>query len=271
MCRWLKNIFGIKPRIICDTNVWYDIASGKIPITKLDEVTLYATYVNLFELSKSKNLLKNWRLVKYAVKAIKMHAKGVIEIHPFDYMILQHDRTYKSKNDDHLEILSGFEALLKMDDCTQLDNDTLTNMSSSIQQFLTNAKAAADVINTELPKLRAAIKADGGKRKYRKLSAYAATQAVLSLFIQKYSKEQYKIIDLDYPWRNVEFMLKVWDRYFKELELSGNQKFRPNDWWDIMSMAYVKGDYFYSTDEDTWVKIIEAHKDTSPKLFKLTA
>jgi hypothetical protein len=65
--------------IICDVNVWFDIASGKIKGKEIEQLNLFATAVNLTEIANSPLVIKNPEFIKQVIQALtKHHYKNIL-------------------------------------------------------------------------------------------------------------------------------------------------------------------------------------------------
>lgn len=258
-----------KQKVICDTMIWYHIANGKIDKAKLVGLELYSTYINLFELRKTPNFLKNWRMVKQAVRALHDNQKAIFVIHPIEYIIKKQFPDYVCKDNSYNQIIKEFEALLAMDDDSEIDEETIKKMRATIDDFVAVAQKDADNINALLPELRNKIKKNVGKKAHRKIASYPLIYEVVNVYVKKFTKEEISLDIENYPWEELELFVKTWDNYFKELEVSGNRKFQPNDWQDIFSMVYVSPGWKYASGETKWIDLISNDKTTKDYLITL--
>ncbi len=255
-------------KTICDTNIWYDIASGKITKEQLAKVELYATYVNLFELAKTQNLVKDWVTVKKAVQALHDNSSGIYETNPIEFIIKKQFPEYRCKDISYQQILNGFEHLLRRDEKEQIEKEVLDKMQKSIDEFADAAQKSADYLNTKLPEIRKKIKESIGKKEHRKIVSYPLIYEVINVFVQRQTEGTLSLNIEKYPWNEIDLLVRVWDNYFKELEVSGNQKFQPNDWQDIFAMVYVSPDDKYFTSETKWIRLMESDPHTKNYIAK---
>lgn len=65
-------------QVICDTNIWYNIANGLISDKQLDGVQLLGTSVNIREIASTPNLVKDIELMSRVVKAMYNYSHKVI-------------------------------------------------------------------------------------------------------------------------------------------------------------------------------------------------
>jgi len=255
--------------IICDTNVWYNIANGSIAVDELDKINLYPTFINLIELSRTPYILKNLSLVQEAVKSMYKYHSSIFEINPFEYIILKQYADYKCIDNQFRTILKSFERLMRINPMAIIDEKYIIEMRLSIGNYKLYLHQTTNSVNELLPTIRENIKKTTGKKIHRNMDSMSIIQELISELINLYSKGSIKLDIANYPWKEIELMMIVLDNYFKELELSGNQKMSPNDWSDIFNMVYVGNDYKYTTREKTWTRLIKSDKRTESYLHEL--
>lgn len=253
-------------KVICDTNIWYDIATGKIKKEQLAGMELYSSYVNLFELAKTPNLVIDWKLVKAAVRALHDNSKGIYETNPIEFIIQKQYPDYKAKDNSYKQILIGFEDLMDRPDTEEITQEVKEKMQKSVDEFAEAAQKSADNVNAKLPVIREKIKETIGKKEHRKIVSYPLIYDVINVFVGQQSQGEISLDIENYPWGEIELLVKTWDGYFKDLEVSGNQKFQPNDWQDIFVMSYVNPEYKFLTSEGKWKRLIEGNADTKKYL-----
>lgn len=73
-------------KVICDTNVWYNISSIKVP-SKLKEYELCGTIESVEELSMTTNLFSNLARTLVAIKSLHSNTRGIIKFTPGEYRI----------------------------------------------------------------------------------------------------------------------------------------------------------------------------------------
>ena len=76
----------MKTQIICDTNIWYDLGDGSLTFNDNNEHDLIATYINIFEVTNSNNIIDDYKKVRNAVIAIKDYANGFIFESPITHL-----------------------------------------------------------------------------------------------------------------------------------------------------------------------------------------
>lgn len=256
-----------KMKVICDTNFWYRVAHGEVKQEDLQKVKLYATQVNLVELSRTPNLLTNLPLVQRAVCALHDAKPTIFEVNPIEYIIQQQYPDYKITDRQYETILRDFEKLMRIDASEELPQDALVDMKKSIEGWKDGLQKCADDVNNILPEIRANIKQTTGKKFHRVKKSLPIFFDVINLFVREYSKGKVELNNDTYPWDKILFFITVWDNYFKELEVSGNRRFDLNDWHDLFNMVYVSKGFKYCTADNNWINIIKSDKTTIDYLY----
>lgn len=258
MCKFFK--IKRKLNIICDTNIWYDIANNYVTENEMSHLNLHGTFINLFELSTSPNLLNKLPLVQSAVECLHKYHKGIYEINPFEYIILKQHKDYICIDHRYKSILNSFETLMKVDVSSKIDDKYFLDMKIAIEEYKTRIKNATESINEFLPEIRANIKNTTRKEEHIKIDSTSIIKRLINQMIKQFSEGKIELKIETYPWEEVELFLLVFDNFFKELEVIGNSRIQPNDWSDIINMVYVRQGDKYSTNEKTWKRIISADK-----------
>lgn len=260
-------------QVICDTNIWYNIANGRITPEKHPDIRLHPTWVNLTELSRTPWLVgkpEEVQLVRSAITALHKYNSGIIKDDPLEYIIKKQHPTYERDDEEFKTILGGFEKLMRADVSKKLDDAVFEKMAQSIERWKFGLEQSAKRINDELlPGIRKNIKETTGKKAHRLEQSIPIFFDVINVFVREYTKGELALDVATYPWKEIEFFIRVWDNFFKELEVS-QQKFKPNDWLDLLNMVYTSPGLKYSTGDGPWVRIIESDPETKPYLITLT-
>jgi hypothetical protein len=74
-------------KIICDTNIWYNLANNHLESYKIKGLKLIGTSVTVHEISETSHLVKNLDLVKRVAKAFLDYNSGIMVLNPFEYLI----------------------------------------------------------------------------------------------------------------------------------------------------------------------------------------
>lgn len=256
--------------VVTDTMIWYGIENGKYP-SQIEGVRIHATYVNLFELSLSPNLLKDLEWMSKVVRALHDAHPMIIETNPIEFIIKKQFPDYPVKDKKYIEMLKGFEKLMSIDFSKAKPEDfeeASNQFKKSIDDWRNILQDLADKVNEMLPLVRHNIKSSTGKKAHRKVFSLPLFAELLNFYVRSFTEGEVELDIETYPWEEVELFIRVWDNYFKELEVSSSQKFQANDWFDLFNMAYVSKDSLYWTEENKWVRLIESDENTKKFLFK---
>lgn len=257
--------------VICDTNIWYNIANGKITPEKHPDIQFHPTWVSLIGLSRTPWLLgepEKVQLVKDTVSALYKYNGGIITDDPLKYIIKKQYLDYNRDSQEFEFIRSGFEKLMKADVSKKLDEGVIEKMKGPIEHWKSGLESNAQQINDMLPTIRENIKKTTGIKAHRLEESIPIYFEVINVFVKEYSKGEVQLDVAKYPWKEIEFFIRVWDNFFKELEVS-KQKFKANDWLDLLNMAYTSPGLKYCTTDKPWIRIIESDPETMPYFINL--
>lgn len=268
----------MKPRVICDTMIWYQIGEGKIDMTKLEDVDLIATGINIQEISSTENLLSEIDLVKKALKAMELHHSQIIEYEPWDYLLTFYvDVNYEPlSREKYLGDLKAFEKLIDgVVDNKLSDEQKLLELNELIETFNEPIQTLTKNMNEGLIRVR-----EKGAEKYGSRKAFVR-------HLQGNDKSYLEIMDMfkdifaarlnidkaelerKIDWNNFELLFRTWDLYYKEKTIISNSKFHENDFYDLTNMAYVaQGDYYWTLETNPWVRIMKSNEVTAKYVFE---
>ncbi|HHH50330.1 MAG TPA: hypothetical protein ENK52_05065 [Saprospiraceae bacterium] len=259
----------IKERIICDTNIWYGFASGKLDLADFSSANLICTKVTIDELASSENILDDDKvfLVQRALKMIFSHASDIILESPVHWLIRMGDPNFKidlSTTKSNLEKLRIFSNL----DKTVLGQiSRIPELQENIQNYDKPLDPSIDFINSMSPIVNSNIKNTIGKKQHRKKDTSGGIKNLIRMMIGR-NIPNAKINWTNYPWKKVVLFVKTWDLFFKEMELSG-MKAERNDWYDLFNMVYVNESEKYWTLEKKWNRLIYSDIETKKYQFKM--
>lgn len=192
----------------------------------------------------------------------------IFETAPIEYIIKKQYPKYQLTDIKHREILIGFEKLMNInfDKVTREELDEAGNeFKKTIESWRAILEKTANDINNLLPTLRENIKKTTGKTAHRKINSLPLFPELINLFVKSFTNGSIELEIETYPWDEIELFAVVWDNYFKDLEISSNQKFHGNDWFDLFNLVYVSPGSKYWTDEKKWIKLISDDKKTADK------
>lgn len=256
-----------KIKVVCDTNVWYDINTGRLSSSNFRDYHLLATYENVLELSMSKNIKDNFNSID-ALRALESHKKEIIKFTPGEYFLHLVDGYTPNIFMGEMLIAESLDMTQEnVYNMIQLHKINKDKIEETIRQNQLELDEIANLFNKNANKLFELISDNRYRKPYwRKNYIYERQQLLKSSF--EYWKTERGIprqIDWNnYPWDKMFFFVNTFDLFLKSIEI-GTRKFKRNDVADLFNMVYVKPGYKYLTGEKQWIKLM---KDNSPELFE---
>ncbi len=246
-------------RIICDTNIWYNLGKDIKPEFLKYGVQICIIYNNIDELSISPNLFINYTSVKNACKSMFNYYQYSIVLNPIEYLIKLDNPNYNSSY--YFQHYQSINKIVREIAYERITEEFFQSevVKLTIQERKNELKAAAEIFMIPILNLRNIIKNDIRNQKISKLefrqndySDFA--KKIIKEFVNDISPTNYKISD-NFNWNNVDLFIKVFELFLKELILS-KKNISANDWYDIFNLVYVrKGDRF-CTKENYWQRLI---------------
>ena len=264
-------------KVICDTNIWYNIAKGDIPVKSFLGYQLIATGINVLELSSTKNLLHDFDLVKGAIKAMYNHHYQVIEFDVWDYILCYHTSIrYTAFNREifqsNLELFRGI--IVNEFDANFKDKDRLEGLNQRIDTYNQPAEKLAKYLNEGLITTRKkGLDKHGLKSMFKKkirnneTSYNEIRELILESLALRADVQATQLLG-KVDWYNIELFFRTWDLLYKEKILHGNSKFEANDINDLFNMAYVGKDDLYWTKEKSWIRLMKSNPITAKYVFE---
>lgn len=245
--------------VICDTNIWYDLANKKYDKSLIIQDQLIGTSINLREIASSPYLLSNLNLIVNTVKSItKFHDKIFID-NPMDHLITIFHKDYLANSKTEEDILKSFTALINMN-INDIPQERFKEVKIRLNNITIPSQNLVDQINNGLPEISQRIKRSIGKQKHRKTDSTKIWKRLISELVSNYSKENCEkeyVIDInDENWKYLDFFITIWERYFNKLEIE-KRNIHKNDWPDLFNLVYVQPGYKYWTSDKIWNQIID--------------
>lgn len=243
-----------KIQIVCDTNIWYNIANKKIKIENLDSrINLIGTYLSLEELMYSPNLLSEFDLVIRAIRTFFNYSDKIIECKPWHHL----------QNLDNPKLLCGSEGKKMITDGRKLlkndytiPEDKKADFENLILARQERLKDASKILNDLiLRKVRPNIKT---KQQHMNLVSkdYSTLKRVINNYLKKATNTT-KDISANFDWRNIELLFKTWKTLMLDIDTSYSQKFKHNHWYDLFNLLYVQPGMKYWTKDRTFINLIK--------------
>ncbi|UWX56480.1 hypothetical protein NYZ99_09995 [Maribacter litopenaei] len=259
-----------KPRVVCDTNVWFQISAGKY--SSPEDYELSPTAFSLIELATSQVMVELPKFYQNTVRIIYDNGGSIIPENPFDFVLQNQFKDYTSGESPNLfKILKDFSELLsreiKEDDL--IDEEIKTKVIKECQGQRTITKELAEIGNQDLIELRKNINTSIGKKEHLKIDGSEINRQMFKSFINDYTETRKYSVDWDkFDWTKIELFMIVTESYFKKLETTKGMKIQPNDIVDWFNLLYVQPDDKYLTFEKRWRNFIMSNEESKKYLLK---
>lgn len=236
-------------KIIADTHCYYYMSQDDGLFERVRNEPIAPTFVNVLELSKTKNLIEHEEEIRAAVQKILHFKENAI----FDPPFVHAAKLFKPYDFDVEKHFGNFlEFTWQFATGVTLDKNKIKMFEDWTGEITSQYQKAADWANAEVEKIRPNI---ANKKEHRKKESWPLI-ANFVLACIKISTEGAIIVE-DGNLSSLELIIGTLDGFFKELELS-KMKMKANDWLDIGLLAYVQpGDKIW-THEKTWLRTIKA-------------
>jgi hypothetical protein len=253
--------------IICDTNVWYGLASGELDLNDVRNFDLVLTASALLEMAQSENLYTRPLLVREAAR-IALSECSRIELRlPLEILandIFDNFKPNYNYTNTLVEELRIFSRLP--------DKILHSRRNMRLFQEIREGKKAlfdlTDMINNEiLEKVRINLQDRSKRTKHKQTDK---NDGVLDLIIINLCNKfpELKRRTLIESRLGLEAFVDCAGFFYRKLELSKTMKFDANDWFDLFNVTYLNEDNMYFTFEERWKSIIR-ESGYSNKIFQL--
>lgn len=237
------------PRIIVDTNIWYQLGKDEALFNKV-KGKLTPVYNNLWEMANTGALYDRPDMVRNGIRKAMLCSKRMILAKPLKYLTKRANKKFPVKMRVYTEQLLIFTQ--KIANGYGLDEKQKEEFHHYIQQSKEKLKQIADDFNKTALECKSKIK---NYKKHREANTYFLTIRYLDFMVQQATGKQFNLKKL--PLKEYELLILVLDKFFKELE-TGERKWQRNDLFDIFNLAYVRRGDKYWTNEKKWIDIIKA-------------
>ena len=258
-----------KPRVICDTNVWYEMSAGKYSAPK--DYDLLPTAFSLVELATSQAMVEEPKFYQSTVKMIYENGGPIIPENPFDFVLQNQFNDYVSNESTSLsKILNDFSELLsreiKEDD--EIDEETKIKVIKECQSQRKITKELAEIGNQDLIELRKNINKSIGKKEHLKIDSSEINKKMFQSFIDDYTKSRKYSVDWSkFDWSQIELFMIVTEAFFKKLETTQGMKIHSNDIVDWFNFLYARPEDKYLTFENSWTNYMKSNENSAKYLF----
>lgn len=234
-------------KIIADTNIWYYLSQEVQLLEKSLQLPIYPTFINIYELSKSHNLIDNEELSRAAIRMLFKFQKNVILESPIIHITKLHQEYDYNPLDDVLDLLQFTERFAKG---YRLDRSRINGFKNILDKTKSEFDEAANFMNEEAERIRKNIT---DKKKHKKIDTHQVTAGFINFAVEVVTKGSCNLDQFDL--NKIELLLSTLDHFFKTLETS-KMKFQANDWYDFTILGYVQPGDKYWTREKRWINLI---------------
>lgn len=234
-------------KIIADTNIWYYLGQDPKLFDTVKDKPIVPNFVNIYELSKSHNIIDKEGLSRAAIQKMFAFKKHVIYEPPFTYILKLHNDI---KFDPVKEIGVWLIFTEKIAKGHSISPDKKEEFRKKIETIQSHLDSVASFFNSEAEKIRNRIT---NKKEYKSKNTYQFTSDFLNFCVESTSQKKYNLEGFDL--NKIELLVKTLDYFFKTLETS-KMKIQTNDWFDFAILAYVQPGDKYWTKEKRWKRLI---------------
>jgi len=251
-------------KVICDTNIWYNLGNGSLKFENSDKYALCFTYLSLFELIHSANLKDDFKKVSKACKAVITYSSCFIIESPLNHLInLLHPLEFRKSNSNFIEAITYLSSiddldkdiLLELDKHLSSHNDKLDKyFVTYISEQMASFKNVIYKDRTSTFKYKELIKTRKMKEgKFENLKCQIIQEiGDISGISKSYFSEKF--------WKQIEVFLKSWAVYTDKLKFDKTMNPKPNDAADLTNLVYVNEDNLYWTEDRRWINILKEAK-----------
>lgn len=235
-------------KIICDTNIWYHLGANPELFEKVKDEPICPTNANIYELSKTANVVSLEHEVRAAIQKMFHFKQNVIYKSPFVHLAsLSTDIEFdvQAEVGTYLQFTELFASgeKIREDKIDEFKKYSDTR-KDALQQF-------CDFINGVIDKRRSEIP---NKQEHKSKDMVPSTFALLNFMVKVVTERKYNIESLDLS--QAELLVRTLGKFLHNLERS-TTKIKPNDWYDILQLAYVQPGDKYWTKEKKWLSLIQ--------------
>mgnify|MGYP000098690012 CR=1 FL=1 len=235
-------------KIIADTNIWYYLGQNSELFENVRNQRISPTFVNIYELSKSDNILNNEELSRKAIQKLFAFKSNVIYEPPFIYVAQLH-------NDLEFDTLKEIGVWLtfteKFAKGHTIEPSKRDDFKKEIDRIRDNLNSGANFFNEEAEKIRERLK---NKKEHKQKDTHQLTGGFINFIIETTTDKQYNLESFDL--NNIELLVRTLDHFFKTLETS-KMKIKDNDWFDFSILSYVQPGDKYWTNDSKWIRLIK--------------
>jgi hypothetical protein len=237
-------------KVVCDTNVWYNLADGKYDLHKVNTLALCATYTNISELSKTKNYIDRIEVVREAIRQIFKRKANIIYHNALEHIVTIQIPSYPINWAEITPMLKFTEQIAKGYVVTPGMEQIAASFFTEFRQGL------IDMTNEQNQQLKQ-YQADNERAlSLEKENFVELNRKRIETFITAYIPDFE--IDANFDWSQVELLHAILGAWIQEL-IATKKTIKTNDWHDLFILAYVQPGDKYWTAENKWKDLITAN------------
>lgn len=240
-------------KTICDTNVWYGVGNRTIDLSSKNIPKPYVTNLNIDEFARTPNILDDSEAVRDAIRSA-MNYKVIIE-NPYVYLLKLDNQDIGKALAHDKYILEGTEAfahdrVIKKEFREEIRKEWIEPRQKELKEI-------ADLFNERFGTIRSGLKE--GKKEFRKLDHLPFVKDWTNYLVRNWTYthlgNEMSLSD-SFDWKQVDLFVRTCTAFYVELSVS-NQKYQPNDSYDLHNLIYVSPGDKYWTKEKRWLRIIK--------------
>ncbi len=236
-------------RIICDTNVWYRMATGEYTP---DPNSFYvATDNSLYEFVKTPNLATKPLVVQSAVRAMFKYHHEIIPVSPFGYVLHEYSEKYGWDPSFTYKLISSLQkfASFKESEILEMNELDIKELEQQCQQANEQNKKFQAAMTRYINDLRTRDKSEIDINKL-------ARSFCLTILNDSPECQGMKISESEMNWSIVELFIAVTSNYLSKMLRVRSMKVDENDGADWINTLYVQPGQKYLTFDKRWKSLI---------------
>ena len=223
--------------IVCDTNIWYALADGRIKPEEVVGKNLVGTFVSGYEFCSSRNMYRDFNRLKLAVRAFSKYSQFCYGGSPIEHIKMISNYEWDRSGWENIEIMLN---AIVMSDLSPNNDLARELFGGYIDEMNLKDQPFQDIIC----QYREGIKFKGAYKKKMNEPEFRA-------FHKEQTKELLSEVHqgVTINWDMIELYVSTFDEWFRQLSLQPNLIMNLNDWNDLSNLVYVKPGNLYWTGE----------------------
>jgi hypothetical protein len=246
----------MKTKVVCDTNVWYNIGEDLLAAEKLSEYCLVATFYNFEELNTSPKTVSNFHKVRRASKAIIDHSCEQILENAILYLARLTNPYHVDKKFHYNLGIRNWNEIRLMGKLAH-DFECTPEVTSLYQQNVARKISESQQVSKIENTLALNVQKEARKAwKQNKQNYFKSSLKGIIGFLNVALRDSDAIeLTKEFDISQIELFLSAFLYYYKGLEI-GKMVAQPNDMYDLFNLIYVRPGMKYLTMEKRWRSII---------------